>query len=74
MAKSYLGILADHAEPENRRPGALLLAGVGDDDHRKGGGLKEIVCQKKTGFWHYPIINVVNIILDEWFISVLGFL
>lgn len=38
-----LGILADHVEPEDGRPGALLLAGVGDDDHREGGGLRTIV-------------------------------
>lgn len=36
---SHLGVLADQVEPEDRRPGTLLLAGVGDDDHWKGGGL-----------------------------------
>lgn len=36
---SHLGVLTDHVEPENRSPGTLLLAGVGDDDHRKGAGL-----------------------------------
>lgn len=38
--RSDLGVLADHVEPEDGRPGALLLAGVGDDDHREGGGLR----------------------------------
>lgn len=37
-----LGVLADHVEPEDGRPGALLLAGVGDDDHREGGGLRTV--------------------------------
>ena len=36
---SNLGVLTDHVEPENRSPCTLLLAGVGDDDHRKGAGL-----------------------------------
>lgn len=34
-----LRILAEHAEPEDRCPRTLLLARVGDNDHRKGGGL-----------------------------------
>lgn len=37
---SHLGVLTDHVEPEDRCPGTLLLAGVGDDDHREGGGLR----------------------------------
>lgn len=37
-----LGVLADHVEPEDGRPSTLLLAGVGDDDHREGGGLRMI--------------------------------
>lgn len=36
---SHLGVLTDHVEPEDRCPGTLLLAGVGDDDHWEGGGL-----------------------------------
>lgn len=36
---SHLCVLTEHIEPEDRRPGTLLLAGVGDDDHRERGGL-----------------------------------
>lgn len=39
MGISHLGVLTDHVEPEDRCPGTLLLAGVGDDYHWEGGGL-----------------------------------
>lgn len=52
--RSDLGVLADHVEPEDRRPGALLLAGVGDDDHREGGGLWTIPALKlETTRWFW---------------------
>lgn len=38
---SHPGVLTDHVEPEDGGPGALLLAGVGDDDNWEGGGLRE---------------------------------
>lgn len=44
--RSHLGVLADHVEPEDGRPGALLLAGVGDDDHGEGGGLRKMAALK----------------------------
>ena len=39
MGTSHLGVQTEQVEPEDGRPGALLLAGVGDDDHRDGRGL-----------------------------------
>lgn len=52
--RSDLGVLADHVEPEDGRPGALLLAGVGDDDHREGGGLRTITALKlETTRWFF---------------------
>lgn len=36
---SDLGVLTDHVEPEDRCPGTLLLAGVGDDNQWEGGSL-----------------------------------
>lgn len=40
MDVSCLGVQTDHVEPEDRCPGTLLLAGVRDDDHREGAGLR----------------------------------
>lgn len=38
---SHLGILTEHVEPEDGRPGTILLARVGDNDNWEGGGLEE---------------------------------
>lgn len=50
MGISHIGVQTEHVEPEDRRPGALLLAGVGDDDHRDGGGLERKTKLKS----HFP--------------------
>lgn len=39
VAVSCLGVYTDHVEPNDGRPGTLLLAGIRDDDHWEGGGL-----------------------------------
>lgn len=57
---SHLGIVTDHVEPEDRCPGALLLAGVGDDDHREGGGLGCVPGKNNFYFGHISIIKTIN--------------
>ncbi len=58
MGISHLGVVTDHVEPEDRRPGALLLAGVGDDDHREGRGLGCV--PGKNNFYFYYFHNRNN--------------
>lgn len=65
---SHLGVLTDHVEPEDRCPGTLLLAGVGDDDHWEGGGLG-CVPGKKNFFYlgHISIMETINIFIQNTF-------
>ena len=37
---AHLGVWGQHVKPQHGRPGSLLLAGVGDDNHRQRGGLR----------------------------------
>lgn len=67
---SHLWLKAKHVEPEDGSPGTLLLAGVGDDDHRERGRLgwdavDKGICIRMTDYCSMDLITFRVFLADN---------